>query len=119
MVGYPAYFNATSQSQLNPEFVSGTWADVSGQVVVRLLFDAIMDTSVVPDVSSWELRLATVVRAVESIIWDSSTELRLVSVIGIPAVDPVTIELLNSDVNLHQLGGEVVLPFGPETLPEL
>lgn len=78
-----------------------------------------MDTAVVPDVSSFELKLATVVRVVDSIFWDSDTVLRLVSASGIPAVDPVTIELLVEDDNLHQLAGKKVLPFGPETLVEL
>ncbi len=78
-----------------------------------------MDTSIVPAVGSFELILDALPRAVESISWDDPTTLRLVSVTGIPAVEPVTIELLVEDPLLHALAGRPVLPFGPETLPML
>jgi len=105
--------------QLNPEFVSGTWDDVSGQAVIRLLFDAIMDDSVVPAVGSWVLKLDGVIRPVQGIFWDDHHTLRLVSDPGISAVDPVTIELTVEDDNLHALAGKNVLPFGPETMVAL
>ncbi len=105
--------------QVNPEFVSGNWEDVSSQAVVRLTFDAIMDQTVVPAVGSFDLQLNGLNRPVQGIFWDSSTVLRLVSDSGIPTVDPVTIELLVEDNMLHQLAGPNVLPFGPETIPEL
>ena len=119
MDGCPVCFNATSRLQLNPEFVSGTWENSLGKVIVRLLFDAVMDTSVLPDVTNLALTLNSLVRGIDTVAWDSSTALRLVSDAGIPAVAPVTIELEVEDQNLHQLAGKNVLPFGPETLPEL
>ncbi len=87
--------------------------------MVRLLFDATMDTSVIPAVGSFALIVEAVPRAVESISYDDPTTLRLVSETAIPAVDPVTLELLVEDPLLHALGGRPVLPFGPETLPVL
>jgi len=78
-----------------------------------------MDTSVLPNVNNFELKLATVIRVLDNVSWDSPTVLHFESVAGIPAVDPVTISLLWGDANLHQLAGKIVLPFGPETIPEL
>lgn len=78
-----------------------------------------MDTAVVPAVGSWDLENNGVDRAIDSIFWDSPTVLRLVSAVGAVGVNPVTIELLVEDANLHRLGGGNVLPFGPETLVEL
>ena len=112
-------FRATPKSQLNPEFVSGTWVDVSGQVVIRLLFDAVMHTAHVPLVASFDLKLDGVDRPIQGIFWDSPSVLRLVSDPGVPVVEPTTIELTVEDSDLHQLDGPNVLPFGPETLPEL
>jgi len=84
-----------------------------------ITFDAVMDTSVLPDVDNFELKLASVIRVIDNVSWDSPTVLRFESVAGIPAVAPVTMSLLWGDTNLHQLAGEIVLPFGPVTIPEL
>ncbi len=77
-----------------------------------------MDTNVVPDVLSWEFKVDSVIRAVQSQVWASSTTLAVTLVNGaIPLVD-VTVRLTMEDEDLHQLGGSSVLPFGPETIPE-
>lgn len=78
-----------------------------------------MDTSVVPDAVSFEVKLNGVVRAVDLRSWESSNVLLLTTVGGIAAADPVTVELLVEDINLHRCGGANVLPFGPETLVEV
>lgn len=115
----PISFSARVPLQLNPEFVSGNWTAPAGTTQVFLTFDANMDLSVTPATASFELTLDGVTRGVNTATWISPRVLFLDSVAGIPPVDPVTIELLVEDNDLHALAGNNVLPFGPETIPEL
>lgn len=115
----PISFVTRVPLQPNPEFVSGTWTDAAGKIQCDILFDAVMDQGVTPANASWELEINSTPRAVESSVWLSASVLRVTSVSGAVGLDPVTLELIVEDSNLHALGGNNVLPFGPETIPEL
>lgn len=114
----PSSFGCKLPLQPNPEFSSGFWAADTGHTDVLITFDSVMSTGVLPAVGNFTLKLAGVTRLVDTVEWNTPTELRLNSATGIPAVDPVTIELTLEDPGLHALGGKNVLPFGPETVPE-
>ena len=113
----PISFGRSPRSRLNPSFVSGTWVDIPSQVEIRAVFSANMDTSVTPANGSWDVELNGIDRAVDTQSWEDNRTLLLTTVGGIPGSDPVTLELLVEDEDLHRLGGASVLPFGPETIP--
>ena len=119
MDGCPITFLASPLLQLNPEFSSGTWDQQALSLEVMLTFDAVMDTSVVPAIVSWEVIKNSITIVPDVITWVGQ-ELRLFfNVIApSPGANP-TVELLVEDSNLHALAGQNVLPFGPETVPEL
>ena len=119
MDGCPISFETQIPLQLNPEFDSGVWENQAGATNVTLMFDATMDTTVLPSPGSFELELDGVIRAIDSFAWSASNVLVVTSVVGIPAVDPVKITLLAEDDNLHALSGRNVLPFGPVAIPEV
>jgi len=77
-----------------------------------------MDTGVTPDVLSWEIKVDSIIRAVQSQVWSSPNTLAVTLVSGAAPLVDVTVRLTTDDPDLHQLGGEDVLPFGPETIPE-
>lgn len=78
-----------------------------------------MDTGVVPNILSWEVKVDSTIVAVQSRGWSSATTLTLTLVDGNDPLIDVTVRLTTEDPGLHQLAGENVLPFGPETIPEL
>lgn len=76
-----------------------------------------MDTTFLPSEASWQIKVDSVVRALDNTVWliDRTLELTLV-VGGAPTVD-LTLELLVQDPALHSDHLLPVLPFGPIDVP--
>ncbi len=77
-----------------------------------------MNTTVVPDNASWELKIDSGVRDVALATWDDATHLRIASGPGAQPLIDVTLELLLADPNLISTLSKQVQPFGPETIPD-
>ena len=78
-----------------------------------------MDINFTPANASWELKIDSTVRAIDTIAWDTPGLLSLLSAVGAgPSVD-VTLELLIQDPGLHDDHLIPMLPFGPDTIPAL
>ena len=87
-------------------------------MLVDIVFDAIMDTSVLPADASWQIE-ADAGGLVEVVIsWLDSSTLRISNFLPAGPPTVITAELLVEDANLHALAGKNVLPFGPKTIPE-
>lgn len=66
--------------------------------------------------ANFEFKVDGGVVAMTADSWLDSSTLRFTAFAPSAPSVGVTAELLNEDINLHALGGEIVLPFGPETL---
>lgn len=113
----PITFFHNPSLQLNPEFSSGTWTQPGVSTLIAMVFDSVMDQTVAPAISSWQVKVDGGVKAVGSNNWVDSKTLVLDVFGPLPPSVDVTVELLVEDSDLHALAGANVLPFGPETIP--
>ena len=78
-----------------------------------------MDTSFTPADASWRILIDSTERGIGAQVWNGNTTLDIQSTSGAPPSVDVTLELLVQDPALHSDRLIPVLPFGPETIPEL
>ena len=113
----PISFGARAQLPLNPGFVSGAWQTDPPGISVQIIFDTMMNTTVVPDASSFQLLVDTNPIVVSDFEWLSPTVLAFDTEATSDPSSTLTIELLTEDPNLHSLSGmRPVLPFGPSDI---
>lgn len=119
MDGCPISFGPNLQSRPNPTFVSATWQTAAGAIIVAITWSTDMDQTFLPANASWELKIDSTVRAIDVPAWQSDTVITLTSAVGSAPLVDVTLELLVQDPALHSDHLIPVLPFGPETIPEV
>ena len=112
----PISFETRAVLLLNPEFVSGTWQFFAGTVECRITFDTIMDQTVEPPVGNWDVEVDGVNRPVTAASWVSDTVYEVEVGPGLVPAIGVTIEYQFGSASFRAIGGELVAPFGPETL---
>lgn len=102
---------------LNPGFVSGAWAADPPGITVEIIFDTPMNTTVLPDVASFELKVDGIPTGLADPAWTSNILLKFGTAITSDPSSTLTLELLVEDPDLHSISGmRPVLPFGPEDI---
>ena len=113
----PISFGARAQLPLNPGFLSGAWETDPPGISIEIIFDTVMNTTVVPDASSFQLLVDTVSVGIDSFSWSTPTVLSFNTLTTSDPSSTLTLELLTEDANLHSLSGmRPVLPFGPSDI---
>ncbi len=111
--GCPISFETKVLSVRRPMVASSSWTFSVPTVTILVLFDEIMDSTVLPNFLSFEAKNPAVPKPVTIVQWLGGATLEMTFIEGASPPSAVTLELLNEDPNLRALDLDLVAPFGP------